>query len=367
MYGNTIGGYAHAFGSIMERIAQFWDAVPQGGQWALAGLGALLVAKKALGFLQMVLNIFILSGTNVSQRLLPFPHHRTDVLLEQLRKYGKNGTWAVVTGASDGIGKEFAIQIASKGFNVVLVSRTQSKLDALAAEIEQKYSGVKTKTLTMDYTKDDDKDYERLAQLLNGLDVGILINNVGQSHSIPVSFLDTSAEELQNIITVNCLGTLKTTKVVAPLLAQRKKGLILTMGSMAGVMPTPYLATYSGSKAFLQHWSNALATELKPQGVDVQLIVSYMVTTAMSKVRRTSLMCTSPKPFVQSTLSKLGLDGAQAFPNTQTPWWSHAVFQWVVENTLGVTSKAVAQKNLDMHADIRRRALRKAEREAKKN
>lgn len=72
-YGNTIGGYAHALGRIMERIAQFWDAVPQGAQWAFAGLGALLVAKKALGFLQMVLNIFILSGTNVSQSHLPFP------------------------------------------------------------------------------------------------------------------------------------------------------------------------------------------------------------------------------------------------------------------------------------------------------
>ena len=259
------------------------------------------------------------------------------------------------------------MQIASKGFNVILVSRTQSKLDALAAEIEQKYPGVQTKILAMDYTKDDDKDYERLAQLLNGLDVGILINNVGQSHSIPVSFLLTSSEELQNIVTVNCLGTLKTTKVVAPLLAQRKKGLILTMGSMAGVMPTPYLATYSGSKAFLQHWSNSLAAELKPQGVDVQLVVSYIVTTAMSKVRRTSLMCTSPKPFVRATLSKLGLDGAQAFPNTLTPWWSHAVFQWIIENTLGVTSKVVVQKNLDMHADIRNRALRKAAREAKKN
>ena len=69
----------------MERIAQFWDAVPQGAQWALAGLGALLVAKKALGFLQMVLNIFVLSGTNVSpeppvSRLLPLivlTSHRT--------------------------------------------------------------------------------------------------------------------------------------------------------------------------------------------------------------------------------------------------------------------------------------------------
>jgi 17beta-estradiol 17-dehydrogenase / very-long-chain 3-oxoacyl-CoA reductase len=272
----------------------------------------------------------------------------------------------VVTGASDGLGKEFATQLAAKGFNLVLVSRTQSKLDALAAELQAKYSGLETKILAMDYSKDNDADYEKLAKLLSGLDVGILINNVGQSHSIPVSFLQTAGDELQNIVTINCLGTLKTTKVVAPLLVQRKKGLILTMGSFAGVMPTPYLATYSGSKAFLQHGSSSVAAELKPQGVDVEFVISYLVTTAMSKIRRTSLLIPSPKPFVRAVFSKIGLGGAEPFTNTYTPWWSHALFKWVVENTVGATSGFTIKKNLDMHVDIRNRALRKAAREAKK-
>ena len=284
----------------------------------------------------------------------------------QLRKYGKKGTWAVVTGASDGLGKEFATQLAAKGFNVVLVSRTQSKLEALAKELEDKFSGVQTKILAMDFSKNDDADYGRLAQLLKGLDVGILINNVGQSHSIPVPFLQTTTEELQNIVTINCLGTLKTTQVVAPILAQRKKGLILTMGSMAGVTPTPYLATYSGSKAFLQHWSTALASELKPQGVDVHLVVSYLVTTAMSKVRRTSLLIPNPKQFVRAALGKIGLDGAEPFPNTYTPWWSHAAFKWVMEATVGAHSNFSVWYNKKMHVDIRNRALRKAARDAKK-
>ncbi|KAK1749526.1 3-ketoacyl-CoA reductase [Echria macrotheca] len=331
----------------MDKVVELWDAVPQKAQWALAGVGALVVAKGVLAYLRMVLNVFILSGTN-------------------LRKYGKKGTWAVVTGASDGLGKEFATQLAAKGFNLVLVSRTQSKLDALAAELKQKYTDLETKTLAMDYAKDNNEDYERLAKLLQGLDVGILINNVGQSHSIPVSFLQTDANELQNIVTINCLGTLKTTKVVAPLLTQRRKGLILTMGSFAGVMPTPYLATYSGSKAFLQHWSTSLAAELKPQGVDVEFVISYIVTTAMSKVRRTSLLIPSPKPFVRAALGKIGLSGAEKFPNTYTPWWSHALFKWIIEVTVGATSAFTINKNLDMHVDIRNRALRKAAREAKK-
>lgn len=331
----------------MDKVVELWGAVPQKVQWGLAGVGAFYATKELVAYFWMILNVFILSGTD-------------------LRKYGKKGTWAVVTGASDGIGKEFATQLAAKGFNLVLVSRTQSKLETLAAELEDKYSGLKTKILAMDYTKDKDEDYERLAELIKGLDVGILINNVGQSHRFPVPFLLTAREELQNIITVNCLGTLKTTQVVAPILAQRKRGLILTMGSFAGVMPTPLLATYSGSKAFLQHWSSALATELKPQGVDVHLIVSWFVATAMSKIRKTSALVPNPKQFVRASLGKIGLSGAEPFGNTYTPWWSHAVFKWVVEQTVGSAGRLTMWYNNKMHVDIRNRALRKLARDAKK-
>jgi 17beta-estradiol 17-dehydrogenase / very-long-chain 3-oxoacyl-CoA reductase len=287
----------------------------------------------------------------------------------QLRKYGKPGTWAVVTGASDGLGKEYATQLAAKGFNLVLVSRTQAKLDSLAKELEQKFTGkggVQIKTLAMDFAQDNDADYERLRELVQDLDVGILINNVGQSHSIPVPFLETPKEELQNIVTINCLGTLKVTQVVAPILQKRKRGLILTMGSFGGWTPTPYLATYSGSKAFLQQWSNALASELSDYNVDVYLVLSHLVTTAMSKVRRTSLLVPNPRGFVKAALGKVGLGGYQTAPNTYTPWWSHAFMLWVVENVAGVNSPLTIWYNKKMHVDIRRRALRKQAREAKK-
>ena len=271
-----------------------------------------------------------------------------------------------MTGASDGLGKEFAWGLASKGFNLVLVSRTQSKLDALAKEIEAKYGEVKVKVLAMDYARDSDADYAKLAALVKGLDVAILINNVGQSHSIPVAFNETDSAELQNIVTINCLGTLKTTRLIAPGMQQRKRGLILTMGSFGGWTPTPYLATYSGSKAFLQQWSTALAAELKPYNVDVQLVLSYLVTTAMSKVRRTSSLIPNPRQFVRATLARVNVGGWQASAATMTPYWSHALLQWWVETLAGAGNKWVVWYNLKMHVDIRRRALRKAEREAKK-
>ncbi|KAI1347077.1 hypothetical protein F5Y01DRAFT_257570 [Xylaria sp. FL0043] len=333
----------------MDAIYNVIAAVPRPVQLALAGVGALWVGSKTLSVLHLVLSMFVLSGTN-------------------LRKYGGKGTWAVVTGASDGLGKEFATQLAAKGFNLLLVSRTQSKLENLQKELEAKYSGLRTDILAMDFAAlDNDADYARLAERVNSLDVGILINNVGQSHSIPVPFTLTEETEMENIININCRGTLKVTRIVAPGMQKRRRGLILTMGSFGGWTPTPLLATYSGSKAFLQYWSTALAAELKPDNIDVQLVLSYLVTTAMSKVRRPSLFIPSPKPFVRAALGKVGVGGWHNMAYTYTPHWSHALMAWVVENTVGVGSSISLKFNRSSHIDIRNRALRKAAREAKKN
>jgi 17beta-estradiol 17-dehydrogenase / very-long-chain 3-oxoacyl-CoA reductase len=284
----------------------------------------------------------------------------------QLSKYGPKGAWAVVTGASDGIGREFALQLARRGFNLVLVSRTRAKLDALAAELAA--AGASTRVLAMDFAQNRDTDYAALADLLKGLDVGVLVNNVGQSHAIPVPFLETPRAEMDGIIAVNCVATLRVTALVAPLLAARKgRGLILTMASFGGVFPTPLLATYSGSKAFLQHWSAALAPELAPSGVDVYVVQSHLVASAMSKIRRASAMVPSPKQFVRAALSKVGRSGgAQGMAYTGTPWWSHGLFLWAVRTTVGEMGSVALGQNLAMHKDIRRRALAKAEREAKK-
>jgi len=101
--------------------------------------------------------------------------------------------------------------------------------------------------------------------------------------------------------------------------------------------------------------------------VDVELCLSYLVTTAMSKVRRTSMLIPNPRNFVKAALGKVGRSGgAQNMAYTSTPFWGHALMQWWVENTLGLGSPFVVKQNRIMHEDIRKRALRKAEREAKK-
>lgn len=259
------------------------------------------------------------------------------------------------------------MQLAAKGFNLVLVSRTRSKLDALAADITRLRKPVKTAVLAMDFSHNRDQDYEALEQLIKDKDVSILINNVGLSHDIPVPFAQTSSDEMNGIITVNCIGTLRVTKTVLPSMTRKRRGLIVTMASFAGLTPTPLLATYSGSKAFLQNWSTALGSELKPYNIDVQLVQSYLVASAMSKIRRTSATIPSPRQFVRSALAKIGRSGgAQGLAHTSTPYWSHALMHWGLTTFLGTANSIVVDQNKYMHEGIRARALRKAERGSKK-
>lgn len=288
-------------------------------------------------------------------------------MCQQLRSFGPPGSWAIITGASDGLGKEFALQLARAQFNLVLVSRTESKLITLAEEITKQYPNVETKTLAMDFSRNADADYTALGSLVSELDVSVLVNNVGQSHSIPVPFAQTPASEMADIITINCTGTLRVTQLVVPGMIQRHRGLVLTMGSFGGLLPTPLLATYSGSKAFLQQWSTALGAELASHGIEVELVQAYLITSAMSKVRRATASIPTPRTFVRSVLSKIGRHGGStAYAYSSSPYWSHGIMAWFLTSVTGPMSRLVLSQNKAMHESIRKRALRKAERESQK-
>lgn len=276
----------------------------------------------------------------------------------------------MITGASDGIGKQYALQLAKAGFNVVLVSRTESKLQNLSFEITSSNSDIRTEILAMDFSKNLDSDYERLAAIIRDKDIAILINNVGQSHELPVPYAEDPEDEVNNIIITNCIGTLKVTRLVLPGMSARKRGLILTMGSFGGLLPTPLLATYSGSKAFLQNWSTALAAEVEELGITIYFVQAYIVTSAMSKVKRSTYMFPSEKDFVKSTLARIGNRcGSVGYAFSGTPWWSHALFAWSILTVGYPFGHYVVRQNLATHKKIRARALKKAERmrlEAKK-
>lgn len=163
------------------------------------------------------------------------------------------------------------------------------------------------------------------------------------------------------------------------------KSLVITIGSLSGRIPSPLLASYSGTKAALATWTKALAEEVKPQGVIVELVQAAFVVSPsyqtkcrpelkppkkvsnMSKIRKSSPFVPTPAPFVRSTLNSIGLPrGAQGRPHERTPFWSHAILDYVVGFAGYVSEMAGIKVILGMHKDIRKRALKKAARDEKK-
>ncbi|EDR09116.1 uncharacterized protein LACBIDRAFT_192627 [Laccaria bicolor S238N-H82] len=310
-------------------------------------MGSIGVGRVIYQTLSVFLQTFILPGTN-------------------LRKFGaKKGAWAVVTGATDGIGREFSLQLAKAGFHVFLVARNEALLASTAAEIEQKY-GVSTATHSIDFSKADKSAYNSLGSSLGSVDVGVLVNNVGKSHAMPAYFVDTPEEEMSDIVSINVQATLQVTHSVLPGMVQRKRGLILNVGSFAGAVPSPMLATYSGTKAFLTTFSSALGEEVRKDNITVEHLNTYFVVSKLSKIRKASALIPKPDAYVRSVLSKIGLPCGASYsgrPNTSTPFWSHALLDYGL-TLIGLQSAFISYTH-GLHKDIRRRALRKMERDAK--
>jgi len=212
----------------------------------------------------------------------------------------------------------------------------------------------------MDFLQDNDSDYEALKAATADLDISILINNVGASHDFPVMFTETPEDEMKAIIKINVTGTLRITRLLAPGMVQRKRGLILTMASFAGLIPNPLLATYCGSKAFLQQWSTALGSELKGTGVHVELVQLYFIAAGMSKIRRANAFIPTPQAYIKAVLGKIGCQGsAQSIAYTSVPYWSHALIHWGADTFLGTMNWFLIDRIKDMNIAIRKRALKK--------
>ncbi|XP_044130383.1 very-long-chain 3-oxoacyl-CoA reductase-like [Bufo gargarizans] len=217
------------------------------------------------------------------------------------------GQWAVVTGATDGIGKAYALELAKRGLDVVLISRTLEKLKRVAAEIE-KESGRKIKYIQADFTNGSDI-YHRIQEELKGLEIGILVNNVGMKQSeVSCKFLDTPNLEkmLDCIINCNILSAVQMTRIILPQMLQRKKGLVINISSEAGNRPYPMAVMYSASKVFVDFFSRALCTEYKSQGITVQCVMPLFVSTDMTFKMKPNTLVKSAGAFACEALNTVG-------------------------------------------------------------
>ncbi len=194
----------------------------------------------------------------------------------------KYGPWALVTGASSGIGAEFARQLAAKGLNVAVVARRQKRLDSLALEIKKR-QGVQARTVAVDLTAPD--YLEAIESATNDIEIGLLVNNAGSG--MPGAFLKQELAGRTRIVQLNVTAPMQLAHVFGRKMSRRGRGGILFVSSTSAFSGTPYMANYAGTKAFILNLGEALNVELKPQGVDVAVLVPGPTRTEMAETEGT--------------------------------------------------------------------------------
>ncbi len=188
----------------------------------------------------------------------------------------KHGPWALVTGASSGIGEEYARRLAAQGFNLVLVARRQGRLELLAQKLENQ-SQIQTRVIVADLSKSDCLDL--IIEGTEDLEVGLLINNAGAA--LPGVFLKQSLEGRSAFVTLNVMTPMQLTHHFATKMVERKRGGIVLVSSVAGFNAAPYIASYAAAKSYLLNLGLALSEELAQHHVDVLVLAPGATRTEM--------------------------------------------------------------------------------------
>ncbi|MGZ3444891.1 MAG: SDR family NAD(P)-dependent oxidoreductase [Myxococcaceae bacterium] len=174
------------------------------------------------------------------------------------------GRWAVVAGASEGLGAAFAEAFAARGMSLVLLARRADVLSALAADLRARRR-IDVRTLVCDLA--DASFGARLAEACADLEVGVAVYNAAYSFVAPL--LDRPLDDALRVVDVNVRGPLRFVHTLVPAMVARGRGALVLMSSVAGFQGSPRLAAYASSKAFLTTLGESLWGELGPQGVDV--------------------------------------------------------------------------------------------------
>ena len=216
----------------------------------------------------------------------------------------KYGQYALITGASSGIGKEFALQLAEKGLDLVLVARRKNLLDILAKQIKEEY-GVKVKNIALDLTETG--AVEKLEKETANLEIGLVVPNAGiEFHG---NFLNGEIADETRMLTLNTVVPMQIAHTFGKHLAKRNRGGILFVSSMFAMQSVPFFANYAATKAYILSLGQALNVEMKKNGVDVTVLAPGLTKTELSE--KMEGMDFSKMPITEMTaksVAKKGID-----------------------------------------------------------
>mmetsp|Transcript_68226 Transcript_68226/g.160591 ORF Transcript_68226/g.160591 Transcript_68226/m.160591 type:complete len:319 (+) Transcript_68226:29-985(+) len=281
---------------------------------------------------------------------------------KDLKKFGE---WAVVTGATDGIGKAYAFELAAQGLKVLLVARNEEKLAETAKELKTAHPGATVDVLKVDFANFDAAVRASVKTKLSQMDVGVLVNNVGMSYPFTKYFHELKDGEIADIMKVNvdsmtwmtrlALGDIDEEFKPTSGMLLRRRGAIVNTASGAARTTSPLMAEYSAAKAYVEKFSLGLSAELAGKGIHVQVQTPLFVTTKMAKIRKASMTVPSPEDYVRCAARHIGYDAVVS------PWWAHSLQLWV----LSLVPEPVAVYLVNMqHQDIRKRGMKKEKEKA---
>ncbi|CAD5214791.1 unnamed protein product [Bursaphelenchus xylophilus] len=223
---------------------------------------------------------------------------------KDLKKLARSD-WAAITGATDGIGKAYAFELAKRGFNLILISRTQSRLIDTKEKLLAQYKGIQVETIAFDFKNTKPEDYvNTFTEPLKK--VGLLFNNVGAGPQTVDRFheLIGGIGENKEIVDVNMYPAVFLSSIVLKPMEERGGGVIVNNGSMASSFNYPFCTAYGLSKSALEKFTHSIRIE-NPK-IHIQYLAPGFITTKLSKSSTPNFLVRTPEDFVESAVKTIG-------------------------------------------------------------
>jgi len=264
--------------------------------------------------------------------------------------FNYNNGYSLITGASYGLGAEFARQLAFKGSNLILVARSKEKLEALSNELKQQFN-IKILFIAADLT--NNADIENIFKIITDecIQINLLINNAGVGTT--GSFLSKDFAEYQTQMSLNNQALVNLTYKFLPNMLSKKYGGIINIGSSVSFQPIPYMAIYAATKAFVLSFSEALGYELKD--TNIRVLVSCPGTTNTHffdniKSAITRKQMDDPKIVVKNTIKAFEDNKKIAYPGRLFVYFNSFMIRFIprsmVVKMTGIVVKALGFNNV---------------------
>lgn len=229
---------------------------------------------------------------------------------------GFNGKWALVTGASAGIGIALARELAKHGARLILTARRKERLEAFAAELTGKGTEVRIVTADLNDPAAPQQIYDATEGA--GLTVDILINNAGLGQF--GAFAESPVEQELSQVRVNCEAVVRLTRLFVPRMVERRRGWVMILASTASFQPVPYLSTYAATKAFDRFFALGLAAEVARFGVKVTALCPGPTESEFFQVARSESFMPGGKQSAED-VARLGVGALARGQRTIIPYF----------------------------------------------